>query len=85
MIEGLISVIIPSYNRKDFICRAIESVLSQEYEKKEIIIVDDGSTDGTYEFLNEKYKDNTIIGIYKNAKNSGAGFSRKVGFQKCKR
>lgn len=83
MVEGLISVIIPSYNRKDFICRAVDSVLNQHYEKKEIVIIDDGSTDGTFEFIKETYKDNSNVSIYKNAKNSGAGFSRKSGLQKC--
>lgn len=80
--ENLISVIIPSYNRKDFICNAIDSVLKQDYEEKEIIIVDDGSTDGTEEIISNHYGQNKTIRFYKNEKNSGAGFSRKFGYQK---
>lgn len=47
----LISVIIPVFNRRDWIARAIDSVLSQDYAPVEIIVVDDGSTDGTREVL----------------------------------
>ncbi len=84
MNNELISVVIPSYNRKDFICRAIDSVLKQNYKDVEIIIVDDGSTDGTFEFLNNQYVSIPNVFIYKNEKNSGAGFSRKSGYQKSK-
>ena len=84
MENKLISIIIPSYNRRDFICRAIDSVLKQNYNDIEIIIVDDGSTDGTLEFLKEQYKNKKNIFLYKNEKNSGAGFSRKVGYSKAR-
>lgn len=80
--DNLISVIIPSYNRKDFIDRAIDSVLKQNYKEIEILIIDDGSTDGTYEYLNEKYIGNNTIKIFRNKKNSGAGYSRKSGYEK---
>lgn len=82
MKNDLISVIIPSFNRKELINKAIESVLKQTYKNVEIIIIDDGSTDGTEKYLKEKYKNNEIIAFYKNEKNSGAGFSRKVGYKK---
>lgn len=79
-----ISVIIPSYNRREFINKAVESVLNQTYKDIEIIIIDDGSIDGTYEFLQKEYKDMHNIIIFKNEKNSGAGFSRKVRIPKVK-
>jgi len=41
------SVVIPAYNRREMLLRAVESVLSQDFSDYELIIVDDGSTDGT--------------------------------------
>lgn len=47
----LVSVIIPTYNRLNFLKEAIHSVLNQTYSKFELIVMDDGSTDNTQEYL----------------------------------
>ena len=49
----LVSVIIPTYNRKELVRRAIQSVLAQSFSKYSLIVVDDGSTDQTDKILKE--------------------------------
>lgn len=72
---NLISVIIPTYNCKNYIIQAISSVLDQTYKKVEIIVVDDGSTDGTYGVLKP------LLGRikYVSQQNGGVSKARNVG------
>ena len=51
--EPLVSVIIPTYNRSRFLGEALDSALNQTYKEQEIIVVDDGSTDGTSQLMRE--------------------------------
>ncbi len=48
-----VSVILPTYNREKLLPRAVDSVLKQTFEKWELLIVDDGSEDNTYEYVNK--------------------------------
>jgi len=75
-----ISVIIPTYNRKHTLSRAISSVFSQTLKPFEIIIVDDGSTDGTKEWLSKMYPKIQTI----NQSNSGVSMARNVGIKIAK-
>jgi glycosyltransferase involved in cell wall biosynthesis len=52
----MVSVVIPTFNRVEYLKLTIDSILNQTYTDCEVIIVDDGSSDGTKEFVNENYK-----------------------------
>lgn len=54
---GRFSIIMPTWNRRDVIDKAIDSVIAQSYPDWELIICDDGSTDGTAEYVRERYAD----------------------------
>ena len=70
-----VSVVIPAFNSERFICNAIQSVFDQEYSPIEVIVVDDGSTDGT---KNEVLKFGERI-KYKYQKNGGPAAARNAG------
>lgn len=67
----LVSVIITSYNREDFIKEAIDSVLASSYKNIEVIIVDDCSTDSTYEIAKEYQQKHRNIKLFRNKENIG--------------
>jgi glycosyltransferase involved in cell wall biosynthesis len=69
------SIIIPTFNRANFICLAIDSVLNQDYKSFEIIVVNDGSTDDTKDVLIPYLSSIKYIEI----KNSERGAARNVG------
>lgn len=75
MSNKLVSILIPAYNRAQYIETAIESALSQSYKNIEVIIYDDGSTDNTINVLS-KYEGNKKIIIIKNNNNKGVGYAR---------
>jgi len=56
LMNNLVSVIISTYNRKESVIRAIESVLNQTYKNIELIVVDDASSDKTSDFLNQYFE-----------------------------
>jgi glycosyltransferase involved in cell wall biosynthesis len=77
----LVSIITPNYNSADFIEQTIESVLAQTYQRWEMIIVDDCSTDGSYNIaLGCAEKDNRIK-VYRMEKNSGAALTRNKAIE----
>lgn len=59
--KGLVSIIMPTYNRKSIIGDAIDSCLSQTYQNIEIIVCDDHSTDGTKEYIVERMREDARI------------------------
>jgi glycosyltransferase involved in cell wall biosynthesis len=73
----LISVVIPAYNGEQFLSQSIGSVLAQTYRNLELIVVDDGSTDGSVKIL-ENY--GARIRLLRQ-KNRGAGAARNTGIR----
>src|SRR6266849_2332172 len=77
----LVSVIIPCYNSEKFISRAIDSVINQKYETLEMILVDDGSTDGTKTILDKYALDNSSWIKIIQQENKGACAARNAGLK----
>ena len=77
--------LINSYNYRDYVGEAIESALSQTHPFDEIIVVDDASTDGSSELLQDRYKQNSKVKIIIHEQNQGqlgastTGFLRSIG------
>lgn len=79
MNENIVSVIIPVYNVKPYLYRSVNSVLNQTYRYLQIILVDDGSFDGSGELCDKlKSQDNRIEVIHK--KNGGLSSARNAAF-----
>lgn len=78
-VEKKVSVIIPTYNRASFLPKAVESIIKQQYDNIEIIIVDDGSTDNTksvVKTLTDKY---SSIVYCTNLRSKGPSGARNTG------
>lgn len=82
--EPLVSVVMPAYNAEKFIGEAIESILNQTFKDFEFIILDDCSTDKTWEII-QKYakKDERIVAV-KNEKNLNIALNRNKGVEMSK-
>lgn len=80
MLSPKVTVIIPTYNRAHLIKDAVESVLNQTYQNFELIVIDDGSTDNTKEFL-RGYKDKLR---YLYQENQGRSAARNYGINLAK-
>jgi glycosyltransferase involved in cell wall biosynthesis len=79
-VSPIISVITPTYNRRDVVGRAVQSVLDQGMGQFELIVVDDGSDDGTVEYLSTI--DDARLTVI-SQKNAGVCVARNVGVAAC--
>lgn len=78
--EDLISIIVPAYNIENYLERCVESIRCQTYKNLEIILVDDGSSDGTASLIQRMAtRDDRIVAIYK--KNGGVSSARMAGLK----
>ena len=77
----LVSVIIPTYNKAQFLKKALESILNQTYREVEVILINDGSTDNTAEIV-KSFNDPRIIYVWQG--NKGPAVARNTGIKKAK-
>lgn len=83
MKNQLISIIVPVYNREKLVAETLESVIAQTYQNWECIIVDDGSTDNTWQVLEEFAKRDEKISIFnRDSEPKGAPTCRNIGIEK---
>lgn len=75
-----ISIIIPVYNSERYLKKCLDSILNQTYKNLEIILIDDGSEDGSLKIMNEYKKNDKRIKIIKK-NNSGVSSSRNIGIK----
>jgi glycosyltransferase involved in cell wall biosynthesis len=80
MNEDLVSVVIPSYNRAYCITTTVDSTLAQTHQQLEILIVDDGSSDGTRELIEERYRHEPRV-RYIHQANAGVSAARNHGLR----
>lgn len=80
-INGLVSIITPNFNCERFISQTIKSVINQTYENWELLIVDDCSTDKSYDIAIDFSKNDSRIKVFRNESNSGAAISRNKAIE----
>ena len=80
VMDSLISVIVPIYNSEKYLDNTIKSIINQTYKNLEIILVDDGSTDKSYEICKKYQKKDNRIKLF-HQKNKGVSFARNIGIE----
>lgn len=78
--EGLISVVVPIYNKEQYVKECMESILNQTYDKLEILLINDGSTDKSKEICEMYSKIDSRIKLI-NTENRGAARARNTGIE----
>lgn len=78
MENALVSVIVPVYNVAPFLSKCLDSIIGQTYSKLEIILVDDGSTDGSSQICDSYAEQDKRI-VVNHGENRGSAYARKLG------
>jgi glycosyltransferase involved in cell wall biosynthesis len=82
MSAGLVSVVIPTFNRAYCLPRAVDSALGQTHGNVEVIVIDDGSTDGTGEMIKTRYGAEPRV-VYHHQANAGIAGARNAGLARA--
>lgn len=81
--QELISVIVPVYNIKEYLERCVDSILGQTWANLEVLLVDDGSTDGTRELADKLQQKDARIRVF-HKENGGSSSARNLGISKAR-
>ena len=79
--KNLVSVVIPTYNRQKTLEASIRSVTSQTYDDIEVLVVDDGSSDGSHELVQQMQRNDSRIRYMKNTMGKGVAGARNTGIR----
>jgi GT2 family glycosyltransferase len=76
-----VSIVVPTHNRRSALTRCVESILRSDYDQFEVVVVDDGSTDGTSDQISKRFPNISLIrlekiGLVSQARNTGAKRSK---------
>lgn len=80
----LVSIVIVNYNAKEYLESCLNSVLNSDYPNFEVIVIDNGSENGSLKFLEEISKSELSINVIRNEKNLGPSAARNQGIRKAK-
>ncbi len=75
------SILVPVFNKKEFLMKYFTRIASQSFDNYEVVVVDDASSDGSYEYLKNTYNN---IHLIRNSENHGLGYTRNVLIQNAK-
>lgn len=81
--EDLVSVILPTYNSEKTIDKTLTSILSQDYQNLEILVIDDKSSDNTRQIIENFALKDQRIKLFKKPENKGVADSRNLGIKKA--
>lgn len=79
-----VSVIVPVYNAGEYIGKTLNSIISQDFDSFEVIVIDDGSTDNSLEIINNTLKDSDVLHKIIHQENAGVSIARNVGIDQSK-
>ncbi len=77
-----VTVVVPAYNEEAVVCRTVESLLSQPYTPLEIVVVDDGSIDRTFQVLAAAFRDNPRVRLFRKP-NGGKASALNFGVERA--
>ena len=80
--DGLVSVIVPTYNRAYCLEKAVDSALAQSHGNVEVVLIDDGSTDGTQALVEHRYGGDSRVRYFRQP-NGGISRARNVGLARA--